>query len=118
MAGVLERLGWPQKTVVQDLKVMELEAAMEILAEVFGFKLSEVAEMIENRFQAGEEKHSKEDGLWPQELWVEGRSRTDQGLCSIRPEQGCLRAASVLHLPVPSGLCACFIISCIFCRIL
>jgi uncharacterized tellurite resistance protein B-like protein len=51
---------------------MELEAAREILAEVFGIKLSEVDEMIENRFQAGEERRSREDGPWPQELWVEG----------------------------------------------
>ena len=42
---------------------MELEAAREILAEVFGVKLSEVDEMIENRFQAGEvERRSREDG--------------------------------------------------------
>jgi len=53
---------------------MELEAAREILAEVFGVKLSEVDEMIENRFQAGDEveMRSREDGLWPQEFWVEG----------------------------------------------
>jgi uncharacterized tellurite resistance protein B-like protein len=51
---------------------MELEAAREILAEVFGVKLSEVDEMIENRFQAGEERRSREDSLWPQELWVKG----------------------------------------------
>jgi hypothetical protein len=57
---------------VQDRRVMELEAAREILAEVFGVKLSEVDEMIENRFQVGEERRSREDGLWPQELWVEG----------------------------------------------
>ncbi len=49
---------------------MELEAAREILAEVFGIKLSNVDEMIENRFQAGEERRSKEEGMWPQELWV------------------------------------------------
>jgi len=52
MAGVLGQLFRPQKTVVQDRRAMELEAAMEILAEVFGVKLSEVDEMIENRFHA------------------------------------------------------------------
>ena len=72
MAGVLGQLFRPQKTVVQDRRVMELEAAREILAEVFGVKLSEVDEMIENRSQAGEDRRSKEDGMWPQELWVEG----------------------------------------------
>ncbi len=34
---------------------MELEAARKILAEVFGVILSEVDEMIENRFQAWNE---------------------------------------------------------------
>lgn len=74
MAGVLGQLFGPQKTAVQDLKAMELEAAREILAEVFGVRLSEVDEMIENRFQAGDEleRRSMEDGRWPQELWVEG----------------------------------------------
>jgi len=70
MAGVLGQLFRPQKTAVQDRRAMELEAAREILAEVFGVRLSEVDEMIENRFHA--EGNSREDGLWPQELWVEG----------------------------------------------
>jgi len=52
---------------------MELDAAREILADVFGIKLSEVDELIENRFVEDEvEMHSRGDGLWPQELWVEG----------------------------------------------
>ena len=51
---------------------MELEAAREILAEVFGVKLSEVDEMIENHSHAGEERRSMDGELWPQELWVEG----------------------------------------------
>lgn len=74
MAGVLGQLFRPQKTAVQDRRAMELDAAREILAEVFRVKLSEVDEMIENRFQAANElvKSSREDGLWPQELWVEG----------------------------------------------
>ena len=74
MAGVLERLIGPQKTAVKDRRAMELEAAREILAEVFGVKLAEVDEMIENRFQAEDEaeRRSREDSLWPQELWVKG----------------------------------------------
>ena len=74
MAGVLGQLFRPQKTAVQDRRAMELEAAREILAEVFWVRLSEVDEMIENRFQAGGEveRRSREDSLWPQELWVEG----------------------------------------------
>ncbi len=72
MAGVLGQLFGPQKTAVQDRRAMELDAAREILAEVFGVKLSEVDEMIENRFQAGEERRPLDGELWPQELWVEG----------------------------------------------
>jgi hypothetical protein len=74
MAGVLGQLFRPQKVAVQDRRAVELEAAREILAEVFGVKLSEVDEMIENRFQARDvvERRAREDGLWPQELWVEG----------------------------------------------
>jgi uncharacterized tellurite resistance protein B-like protein len=72
MAGVLRQLIKSHKAMSQ--KAMELEAAREILAEVFGVRLREVDEMIQNRFQAGNEveRCSREDGLWPQELWVEG----------------------------------------------
>ncbi len=55
-------------------KVLELETAKEILAEVFRVRLSEVDEMIQNRFEATchEDIGSKEDGLWPQEFWLDG----------------------------------------------
>ena len=69
MAGVLGQLLRPQKKAMSQ-KAMELEAAREILAEVFRVRLSEVDEMIQNRFEA-EDLGSKENGLWPQELWVE-----------------------------------------------
>ena len=75
MAGVLEQLFRPQqKTIYQDLKAMELEAAKEILAEVFRIRLSEVDEMIRCRFE-DEDMGSmgSEDGLWPQEFCLEGR---------------------------------------------
>jgi len=71
MAGVLGRLIGPQKKVMyRDPKAMELETAKEILAEVFRVRLSEVDEMIQNRF---EEVHAQEaccegDGMWPQEF--------------------------------------------------
>ena len=69
MAGVLEQLIRPQqKTIYQDRKAMELEAAKEILAEVFRIRLSEVDEMIRCRFVV--EVSVKEDGLWPQEFWL------------------------------------------------
>jgi len=69
MAGVLEQLFRPQKMAVVycNPKAMELEAAREILAEVFGVRLSEVDEMIKIRFEVAD-KGSKEDGLWPQEF--------------------------------------------------
>jgi len=75
MAGVLEQLIRPQnKTVNRDLKDMELEAAKEILAEVFRVRLSEVDEMIRCRFEAEDmgSKGSEEHGLWPQEFCLEG----------------------------------------------
>ena len=69
MAGVFEQLFRPpQKTLYQDQKAMELEAAKEILAEVFRIRLSEVDEMIQCRFEV--EVSEKEDGLWPQEFWL------------------------------------------------
>ena len=47
--------------------------AREILAEVFRVRLSEVDEMIQNRFEAAssEDMAPKESGLWPQEFWLE-----------------------------------------------
>ena len=69
MPGVLERLFRPQKKAMSR-EAMELEAAREILAEVFGVRLSEVDEMIQSRFEA-EEMGSKEEGLWPQEFRLE-----------------------------------------------
>ena len=74
MAGVLEQLIRPQKKAMHrsELKAIELQTAKEILAEVFRVRLSEVDEMIENRFQVEDERRSIEGELWPQELWVEG----------------------------------------------
>ena len=76
MAGVLEQLIRPQKRAVvhrMNPKALELQTAKEILAEVFGVKLTEVDEMIQNRFEAtcSEGVVSKEEGLWPQEFWLE-----------------------------------------------
>jgi len=79
MAGVLEQLIRPQKRAVMHCtsrmnpKALELQMAKEILAEVFRVRLSEVDEMIQNRF---DEVHSQEacgekDGLWPQEFWLD-----------------------------------------------
>ncbi|MDD1761597.1 MAG: hypothetical protein LUQ59_05130 [Methanothrix sp.] len=67
MAGVLERLFRPQKKAMNDHRAMELQAAREILAEVFGVRLSEVDQMIRSRFEA-EDRCIKEEGLWPREF--------------------------------------------------
>jgi hypothetical protein len=73
MAGVLGQLFRPQKrTLYRDPKAMELETAKEILAEVFRVRLSEVDEMIQNRFEAvdNEDNIGSEENelLWPQEF--------------------------------------------------
>ena len=75
MAGVLEQLIRPQKRAVVHCnpKALELQTAKEILAEVFKVRLSEVDEMIRNRFEAAgfEGVVSKEEGLWPAEFCLE-----------------------------------------------
>ena len=72
----------PQKRAVyhHDPKARELETAKEILAEVFRIRISEVEEMIRNRFEEAHISHAhisdahisgarpEERGLWPQEF--------------------------------------------------
>ncbi len=70
MPGILERLFKPEKKAMHDHRAMELQAAREILAEVFGVSLTEVDEMISSRFE-DEYRGSKECGLWPQEFLLE-----------------------------------------------
>ena len=79
MAGVLERIRWPQKRAVighsssapkVDLRVLELQAAKEILAEIFGVRMSDVEEMIQNRYEEpcyGNNNY-EETEQWPQEF--------------------------------------------------
>jgi hypothetical protein len=75
MAAVFELLG-PRKratsqgTFWKDGRALELQTAKEILAEVFGIRISEVDEMIANRFLDCHE-YQKEKGLWPQEFRLE-----------------------------------------------
>jgi hypothetical protein len=74
MAGVFEKLITSHKMAMKcDPKALELETAKEILAEVFRVRLSDVDEMIQNRFEAAcyEDIGSKENGLWPREFWLE-----------------------------------------------
>ncbi len=77
MAGVLERIGWsprraPEKSSSApraDRRILELQAAKEILAEIFGVRISDVEEMILNRYEEacyGNSEHEE----WPQEFWV------------------------------------------------
>lgn len=70
MAGVLRRLFGPQKEIVLDPKILELQAAKEILAEVFRIRISKVDEMIQSRFEDASHENigAKEDGLWSQEF--------------------------------------------------
>jgi hypothetical protein len=80
MAGVLDRLIWPEKSLVRqsisqaDTAALELEAAKEILAEVFKIEISEVDEMILSRFEGAHSQKSfaEEDRLWPQEFRLDG----------------------------------------------
>ena len=53
-----------------DALALELEAAEEILAEVFKIRMSEVDEMILSRFEEGYHQEACPDGnrLWPQEF--------------------------------------------------
>lgn len=72
MAGVLERMRRPGKQIVKqsmsmDLvptKVLELQTAKEILAEIFGTDISDVEEMIQVRCERFES--------CPEGLWAEG----------------------------------------------
>ena len=82
MVEVLELIRWLQKRSVValllslpvDPMILELQAAKEILAEVFRVRVSEVDEMILNRYDdvRYEENSSKEGELWPREYQLEG----------------------------------------------
>ena len=82
MGGVLERIRWLQKRTATallpsppvDPMILELQAAKEILAEVFRVRVSEVDEMILNRYDdVRYEENSSEDGeMWPREFQLEG----------------------------------------------
>jgi hypothetical protein len=79
MAGILDKLIWPQKSLVRqsismaEASALELEAAKGILAEVFRIKVSEVDEMILSRFEKApiQEAYPEENGPWPQEFRLE-----------------------------------------------
>ena len=79
MAGVLERIRWPQKRSITrhsssapkvDLRVLELQAAKEILAEVFRIRVSDVEEMLQNRYDeiCYAKQVYEETEQWPREF--------------------------------------------------
>jgi len=81
MVGVLERIRWLQKRSVVALRplprvdpmIVELQTAKEILAEVFQVRVSEVDEMILNRYDdVRYEDNSSEGEQWPREFLLEG----------------------------------------------
>lgn len=57
------RWPWRRASIRSNVKAMELQAAMEILAEVFGTRPGEVEEMIQKRLE--ERNWAEEDGKWP-----------------------------------------------------
>jgi hypothetical protein len=72
MAGVLAILRSHKRVMHCDPKALELEAAKEILAEVFRVNIPDEDEMIQNRFdQAHFHDDHEEDGLWPREFWLD-----------------------------------------------
>ena len=83
MAGVLESIissrRYPPASVSllgrENTKALELQAAIEILAEVFHVGASDVEEMIQGRMDEKEsplkECRVSETGLWPEMFWVE-----------------------------------------------
>ena len=76
MAGVLERIMGPQRQrrLVQlskkapwvNPKALELQTAMEILAEVFGISTPQVEEMLRQRGEVEVQSCSGEVALWPE----------------------------------------------------
>lgn len=83
MAGVLESIigskRYPSVPISllgrESAKALELQAAMEILAEVFHVGASEVEEMIMGRIDENncplKECRESEKELWPEMFWVE-----------------------------------------------
>lgn len=70
MAGVLEQIWRPRRQLVGrnvpmsgiNPKILQLQAAKEILAEVFGIKTSDVEDMLKQRYE--------EEMEWPREFRI------------------------------------------------
>lgn len=79
MAGVLEQFRRPFSKRAElygsgfvpiDPRTQQLQEAKEILAEIFEVDTSEVEEMIRRRMEERTWRHSEEEELWPEMLWV------------------------------------------------
>jgi len=78
MAVVLAMIKWPQRKEVVvlrsspkvDPKILELQTAKEILAEIFGVRISDVEEMILSRYDDFRCEGAEE--LWPKEFQFGG----------------------------------------------
>ncbi len=77
MSGVFQQIRWPLKKrhescgsdpAVVDPRLMQLQEAKEILAEVLGIDVFEVDEMIRCRGKDGNRQEVAE--RWPEMLWV------------------------------------------------
>jgi hypothetical protein len=76
LSSIREKLARPQKypfALRADHAALELETAKEILAEVFGIRISEVEEMILSRLEEVTiiQDRPDEDGLWPREFQLD-----------------------------------------------
>lgn len=72
LIGPKKQLSVPSERVSQaSSKALELQAAMEILSEVFGLRISEVEEMLLERGKAKAQLYGAYDGLWPESFYLE-----------------------------------------------
>ena len=72
LIGPKRQLSVPSERISQvSPKALELQAAMEILSEVFGLRISEVEEMLLERGKAKAQLYGASDGLWPESFHLE-----------------------------------------------
>ena len=88
MAGVLELIkanaprqlvGSSKKVPWVNPKTLELQAAMEILSEVFGLRITEVEEMLLERSKAKAQSYGEKGGLWPESFYLEQMPSSSSG---------------------------------------
>jgi hypothetical protein len=87
MAGVLGQFSWPFSKKGEicrpllmpvDPRILELETAKEILAEVLLIDILEVEEMIRQRCEDGPSQG--DPTLWPEELCIEESAKDDESV--------------------------------------